>query len=365
MAPTVNASPRPTFANLIRSEIWFDDGNLLLIAGSAMFKVHRGQLQRHSEFFNTLFSLPQSRDQNLLDGCLWVELYDCPSDVLYFLKALYDGLYFKAPYANDFPALAAILRLSTKYFVEHLRQLCLARLSLDWPATLAGWDQRESAAIDKRGRYVPWLTCAHPILAMQLAIEQSIPSVFLAAMYDLSRYGPSKIQIGTRPLRLASDLLFSNLDAVAYNNQRITLSPELLCRTLKGREYSQKYLASFIERELQFRTPSEKCMNRSDEDNSSQACRDSFYYITLNVLRAVGGISSGRDADPLYTLLQAADMLTRMDFSDGQQLCGLKMCHACKVDFAGAVARAREEVWMLLPRWFGIPEVGARSSVKV
>jgi hypothetical protein len=28
-----------------------------------------------------------------LDGCLWVELHDQPSDVFYFLSALYDGLY--------------------------------------------------------------------------------------------------------------------------------------------------------------------------------------------------------------------------------------------------------------------------------
>ncbi|KAM6500023.1 hypothetical protein JOM56_003037 [Amanita muscaria] len=357
MVPTANASPRlDTFANLIRPEIWFDDGNILLIAGSAMFKVHRGHLQRHSEFFNTLFSLPQPRDQNVLDGCFWVELHDCPSDMLYFLKALYDGLYFEAPYANDFPALDAVLRLSTKYFVEHLRQLCIARLSLDWPSTLAGWDQRESAAIDKDGRYDPQLTYACPILVIRLAIKEYIPSVFFAAMYDLSRYGPDKIRIGTRPLRLASDLLFPSLDAVAYNDQRITLSPQFLRRTLEGREYSRKYLASFIKRELQSRAlgaPSERCTNRSEE-----GCRDSFYFITFHLRRAVGRFVAGRDVDPLYTLLQLADMLPRTDFSDSQELGGSKMCHACKVDFAGAVARAREEVWMLLPQWFGTPELG-------
>ena len=89
----IDVNPKRTLpSNLIHSDFWFDDGNLLLIAGSAVFKVHRGQLQRHSEFFNGLFSLPQTQDQNLIDGCIWLELYDCPSDVLYFLKALYDGL---------------------------------------------------------------------------------------------------------------------------------------------------------------------------------------------------------------------------------------------------------------------------------
>jgi hypothetical protein len=29
----------------------------------------------------------------LLDGCFYVDLHDCPSDVFYLLTALYDGLW--------------------------------------------------------------------------------------------------------------------------------------------------------------------------------------------------------------------------------------------------------------------------------
>ena len=88
----IDVNPKRTMSNLIHYDFWFDDGNLLLIGGSAVFKVHRGQLQRHSENFNGLFLLPQTQEQSLIDRCTWVGLYDCPSDVLYFLKALYDGL---------------------------------------------------------------------------------------------------------------------------------------------------------------------------------------------------------------------------------------------------------------------------------
>lgn len=79
--------------NLIRSDFWFPDGNIVIVAGSAAFKVHRGQLERHSEVFSDLFAIPQPEDQELIDGCPYVELQDCPSDVFYFLSALYDGLY--------------------------------------------------------------------------------------------------------------------------------------------------------------------------------------------------------------------------------------------------------------------------------
>ncbi|KAJ7354523.1 hypothetical protein DFH08DRAFT_855143 [Mycena albidolilacea] len=60
----------------------------------------------------------------------------------------------------------------------------------------------------------------------------------------------------------------------------------------------------------------------------------------LNVLRSVGGIACGRDADPLFTLLQAVEMLERMDFSDGTRVCGLRMCAVRKGKegaFAGVV----------------------------
>lgn len=41
--------------------------------------------------------------------------------------------------------------------------------------------------------------------------------------------------------------------------------------------------------------------------------------------------------------------------TDSQQLTfGLNMCQACKQEFRGKVGKAREELWSLLPRWFGL-----------
>ena len=95
---------------LIRSDIWFPDGNVVLVAGSAAFKVHRGQLERHSEVFKDMFLVGRAKvglytgtslcDETLneegnkvVDGCPTVDIYDCPSDVYHLLVTLYDGLY--------------------------------------------------------------------------------------------------------------------------------------------------------------------------------------------------------------------------------------------------------------------------------
>ena len=75
-----------------QSDIWFEDGNVILVAGGVAFKVHRGQLERHSEIFRDLFSLPQPVDQPRFQGLPIVQLYDSPSDINFLLRALYDGL---------------------------------------------------------------------------------------------------------------------------------------------------------------------------------------------------------------------------------------------------------------------------------
>jgi hypothetical protein len=77
---------------VVQSDLWFEDGNVILVAGDVAFKVHKGQLERHSEIFRDLFSLPQPVDQPTFQGCPIVQLYDSPSDITFLLRALYDGL---------------------------------------------------------------------------------------------------------------------------------------------------------------------------------------------------------------------------------------------------------------------------------
>ena len=50
---------------LISSDIWFSDGNIVIVAGSAAFKVHRGQLERHSEVFKDMFLVDRASMQGI------------------------------------------------------------------------------------------------------------------------------------------------------------------------------------------------------------------------------------------------------------------------------------------------------------
>lgn len=272
--------------------------------------------------------------------------------------------YISKPSAVKFEVISGVLRLSSKYLIEHLRTRCIHWLRADWPSTLEGWDRREHQATDDGKRYTPREWYAHPVRMINIARELSLDELLPAAFYDLSRYGPRKIASGTTivPSTCVSDGAVTPARAELVE-ERISLSAADLYTALVGREAGQRFIAAFIEKELSARAVSAGCTNRGRD--SARQCRESFYFIMLNVLRAVGGISAGRDADPLYTLVQATEMLNRKDFTDGEKQCGLQICEPCKTDFAKAAMSARESVWALLPGWFGLQSSATVSDVQM
>lgn len=294
--------------------------------------------------------------------------------------------------ATCFLPLSSTLRLSAKYLVPHLQVLCVNRLALDWPATLDTWDYREKAATERSGKYNPREFTPHPVDIIHLVLDMGCDAfsnsdspkadaligtrILCSAFYDLSRYGPS---------RILTSISNSKTFLSAY-----TVPAPILVRSLQGREAAQKYMSDFITKELVGREPSLQCAYRNPAGLvapvslphsymfSPQACRESFYFIMLNLLRSIGGIACGRDADPLFTLVQAVEMMERRDFTAGPgqpplhflvnhslltcaqgqgKTCALKICIECKADFKQCADNAREEVWGMMPTWFGLIDV--------
>ncbi|KZP30457.1 hypothetical protein FIBSPDRAFT_926324 [Athelia psychrophila] len=79
-----------TPAPLVRSDIWYDDGNVILQAGCTQFKLYRGVLGENSSVFKDMFSFPQPPlvGTELVDGCPVVHLSDSAEDVKYVLQAI-------------------------------------------------------------------------------------------------------------------------------------------------------------------------------------------------------------------------------------------------------------------------------------
>lgn len=74
-----------------RSEIWLEDGNIIIQAEQTQFKVYRGLLAAHSPIFKDMFSMPQppSGPEVTVAGCAVVHVSDSAVDVAIVLRALF------------------------------------------------------------------------------------------------------------------------------------------------------------------------------------------------------------------------------------------------------------------------------------
>ncbi|RDB15227.1 hypothetical protein Hypma_004726 [Hypsizygus marmoreus] len=121
------------------SDIWFNDGTIILEAENTQFRVYRGLLEKHSSVLKDIFAGLQYKSRVVsVDGCPVVHLSDRSQDVHHLLHALYDCFY------NSFerqpvPILAAMIRLGHKYNITKLRDDALSRLKHEYPSTLETW----------------------------------------------------------------------------------------------------------------------------------------------------------------------------------------------------------------------------------
>ena len=71
---------------------WFKDGSIVLQAQTIVFKVYKGLLSQESEFFRSMFTLPQpsSGPSETYEGCSLVALQDSAADVQAFVQAIFD-----------------------------------------------------------------------------------------------------------------------------------------------------------------------------------------------------------------------------------------------------------------------------------
>ena len=67
-------------------EFWFDDGNIIVVAGDTAFKLYKGVLSSVSPVFKDLFSMPQPDNPETMDDCLVVRLNDSAKELRHFFR---------------------------------------------------------------------------------------------------------------------------------------------------------------------------------------------------------------------------------------------------------------------------------------
>lgn len=74
------------------TEIWLEDGNIVIEAEGTQFKVLRSILAAQSSVFKDMFSFPQPVifvEKTTVEGCPVVHLSDSAADVTIVLKAMF------------------------------------------------------------------------------------------------------------------------------------------------------------------------------------------------------------------------------------------------------------------------------------
>ena len=72
------------------ADLWFEDGNVVLVAGQCGFRVHKSILARKSEIMKDLFSLAQPLGGETFENCPVVRLADEAELIAAFLDLLYN-----------------------------------------------------------------------------------------------------------------------------------------------------------------------------------------------------------------------------------------------------------------------------------
>jgi hypothetical protein len=75
----------------IRSQPWFEDGNVILEAEATQFRVYRGILAANSTVFKDMFEFAQPEVDGSVGGCPVVQLSDSVEDLQHVLEVLHDA----------------------------------------------------------------------------------------------------------------------------------------------------------------------------------------------------------------------------------------------------------------------------------
>ncbi|KAI1795466.1 hypothetical protein LXA43DRAFT_44558 [Ganoderma leucocontextum] len=157
--PPVTSSPRspntpPASQNRQRDEeLWYPDGNIVLIAREIEFRLYQGPLMEHSRVFQDMLTMPQpppkdpstQSDSGTSPTCVTINVDDSPEDLRHFLRVFVGKSFLYGGLHPTYHEIAACVRLADKYECTMLMQRCLEYLKRYFHDNFDSW--KDDAAV--------------------------------------------------------------------------------------------------------------------------------------------------------------------------------------------------------------------------
>ncbi|KAH8826498.1 hypothetical protein DL96DRAFT_1608158 [Flagelloscypha sp. PMI_526] len=293
------------------SDLWFEDGNLIVRAGGRLFKVYRGILAAQSPVFSDMFSLPPTHDQEILDGCPLVELLDDPDSVEFFLRAVLEPGFFPPPPAlSQYHIVAGILRIANKYECATLRTRSLQHLSARFPCTIEDHIHREQISKPLFSEYDSKGLAAYVL-----------DSVSLLAEVDATWCLPF------RYLTICEDSARNIIKGVDYRSQHYEVHPDQKHAIIMGRE---RIIDDEIPKHM-------KTLAAAAPECRGGTCRDARIRMLTNFITL-----------PLWVLCKPWQ-------NDWCNFETLEFCEQCHVKVRQNYDEIKIKLWKCLPEVFDLP----------
>ncbi|KAJ6630402.1 hypothetical protein B0H10DRAFT_1939161 [Mycena sp. CBHHK59/15] len=192
-------------------ELWFEDSGLVIQAENSLFRVSGSLLATRSPVFKDMLSFPQPPESETVDGCAVVHFPDCASDVVPFLRAIFDSSFFEPyPAPTDLDTIISILRLSNKYAVDYLRRRAFTHLSSEYVTTLSAYNEASVTLSPWKKPSFPDPSTAGVIAVISVAREVDALWILPVAFYMIAT--------------TKEDLIQRALNCTMYNKQPAKLS---------------------------------------------------------------------------------------------------------------------------------------------
>ncbi|KAF9651088.1 hypothetical protein BDM02DRAFT_962654 [Thelephora ganbajun] len=167
---------------------YFQDGNVEILCGDVLFRVHSTIISFASSKLRDILSQQALLHTPMPEGCARITLTDSADDFAALLKMIHMPEFPARNKVPEFTTFTSLLRMATKYGFSDVREGLVKDLKGAYPTK---WEDFETAKV--LGENIFGLPKPHPNAVLKLFLEQRIKFALPFAAYRAGLGGPSAL----------------------------------------------------------------------------------------------------------------------------------------------------------------------------